>query len=109
MMNQPIEQPDGKAAAALLSAGIGCLVLGTITVLAESIKAFGAAINFYNPAGPLSGKTTIAVLSWLVSWAILAGMWKNRPINIGKVLKATYIMIAVGLLGTFPLFFALFH
>jgi hypothetical protein len=107
MMNQPTEQPDGKAAAALLAAGIGCFILGLATSLSEGIHAVENALNFYNPVGALSGKTSIAILAWLVSWAILASMWKNRPIDVGKVLKATYILIALGLVGTCPLFFNL--
>jgi hypothetical protein len=64
-------------------------------------------LNLYNPVGALTGKTSIAILAWLVSWAILYSMWKNRPLDAAKVLPVTYILIALGLLGTFPLFFDL--
>jgi len=107
MMNQATEQPNGLAAAALLAAGIGCFVMGLITSLSEAIKAFGDALNWYNPVGALTGKTLIAILAWGVAWAILAGMWKNRPMDMGKKLKTTYILIGLGLLGTFPEFFDL--
>jgi hypothetical protein len=106
-MNKPTEQPNGKAAAALLAAGIGSFFLGLMTSLSEGIHAVENALNFYNPVGALSGKTSIAILAWLVSWAILAGMWKDRPVDIGKVFKVTYILIALGLVATFPLFFGL--
>jgi peptidoglycan biosynthesis protein MviN/MurJ (putative lipid II flippase) len=107
MMNPATEQPNGLAAAALLAAGIGSFFLGFMTSLSEGIHSVETALNWYNPTGALTGKTIIAILAWWVSWAILAAIWKNRTIGIGKVLTATYILIALGLLGTFPLFFDL--
>ncbi len=107
MMNPATEPHDGKAAAALLAAGIGSFSLGVMTSLSEGIHAVENALNFYNPVGALTGKTIIAILVWLVSWAILKGVWKDRPMDAAKVLPVTYILIILGLLGTFPPFFDL--
>ena len=96
------------AAAAILASGIGSLALGVFTTLAQAIVSVGNALNLYNPVGPLSGKTTVAVGIWLVAWAVFHQLWKERQVNFIQVYMATLIMIALGLLGTFPLFFEMF-
>lgn len=107
MVDQQSELNNGPAAAAILAAGIGGFFLGLITSLAEAIKAVENVLNFYNPVGPLTGKTWVAIALWLVAWAVLGSQWRNRTVDFGKVYKITLILIALGLLGTFPLFFNL--
>lgn len=99
---------NGPAAAAILASGIGSFALGLFTTLAQAITAVRSALNLYDPAGPLSGKTTVAVVIWLVAWAVFHQLWKDRHVNFTKVYIATLIMVALGLLGTFPLFFEAF-
>lgn len=99
---------NGLAAAAILASGIGSLVLGLFTTLAQAIPAISRALNLYDPVGPLSGKTTVAIVIWLVAWAVFHQLWKERQVNFNKVYIATLIMIALGLLGTFPLFYEAF-
>jgi len=108
MMNQKSETTNGLITAAMLAAGIGCFFLGLNTSLAQGSKAIGNMLNFYNPVGPLGGKTIVAIVLWLVSWAILASKWRDREVDFGKVYNITLILVALGLLGTFPLFFDLF-
>jgi len=96
------------AAAALLAGGIGSVALGLLTVLAEASEPIRLALRFYAPAGPLSGKTTVAVLVWLASWAILRGVWNKKEVDFGKVANLAFILLALGLIGTFPPFFLLF-
>ena len=105
MMNQQSEVKNGLIAAAMLAAGIGCFFLGVFTDLSESNKAIEGILSFSKPVGALSGKTIIAILFWWVSWAILACKWKDQEINFGKVYKGTLILVALGILMTFPLFF----
>lgn len=100
--------PNGPAAAAFVAAGVGSLALGLLTTLASASAAFGSAIVLYAPAGPLSGKTTIAVVCWLAAWSVLHMMWRARSLDFGRVSWWTYGLIALGLLGTFPPFFELF-
>lgn len=99
---------NGPAAAAVLAAGIGTVALGLLTTLAEAIGPLKQALNFYDPVGPLSGKTTIAVVVWLVAWAVLYGIWRSKNVDFGKVFTAALVLIALGLLGTFPPFYELF-
>ena len=107
MMKQQSETTNGSVAAAMLAAGIGCLVLGLATSLAQGSKAIGNMLNFYDPVGPLGGKTIVAVVVWLVAWGVFAGKWKDQSADFGKVYKVTLILVGLGLLGTFPLFFDL--
>jgi hypothetical protein len=99
---------NGPAAAAILASGIGSFALGLFTTLAQAVITLRNALNLSDPVGPLSGKTTAAVVIWLVAWAAFHGLWKNRQVNFTSVFTVTLVLIGLGLLGTFPLFFELF-
>ena len=107
MVNQQLEN-NGPIVAAMLAAGIGCFVLGLMVSLGQGSKAISDMLNLYNPVGPLGGKTLVAVVVWFVAWGILASKWKDQSVDFGKVYKATLILVGLGLLGSFPLFFDLF-
>lgn len=106
MMTQHSES-NGSIAGAMLAGGIGCFFLGLIISLTEGSKAIGNMLNFYDPVGPLSGKTIVAVVLWLVAWGVLASKWQDQSVDFGKVYKLSLILVGLGLLGTFPLFFGL--
>jgi hypothetical protein len=108
MMNQQSEANNGPVAAAMLAAGIGSFVLGLMICLAQGSKAIGNLLNFYDPVGPLSGKTIVAVVVWLIAWGVLASKWKDRSADFGKLYKVTLILVGLGVLGSFPVFFDLF-
>jgi hypothetical protein len=105
MMNQQLEVKNGLIAAAMLAAGIGCFFVGLMTDLSEASKAIEGILTFSKPVGALSGKTIIALLFWGISWAILASKWKDQEVDFGKVYNITLILVALGILMTFPLFF----
>jgi hypothetical protein len=107
-MQQNNDPTNGPAAAALLAAGIGSLALGLFVILAEASNSVKNALNFYNPVGPLSGKTTGAIIIWILSWMILHSSWKNKQVSFAGVFTISLILIVLGLLGTFPPFFDLF-
>lgn len=107
MMNQQSEN-NGPIVAAMLAAGIGCFVLGLMVSLTQGSKAIMGILNWYDPVGPLIGKTIVALVAWLVSWAILSSKWKHQSVTFGKIYTATLILVALGLLGSFPPFFDLF-
>jgi hypothetical protein len=98
----------GPAAAAFVASGIGCTALGLLTTLAEAVPAVKNLLNWWNPAGPLTGKTGLAVILWIASWVILHLLWRNKPIGISKAFAATLGLIVLGLLGTFPLIYKMF-
>ncbi|HSF29490.1 MAG TPA: YHS domain-containing protein [Candidatus Tectomicrobia bacterium] len=99
---------NGAAAAAVLTVGIGSFVLGLLTTLAAASGSVATVLAFYGPVGPLSGKSTVAVVVWLVAWAVFHKRWKNTQVNFSGVFVATLILIALGVLGTFPPFFEWF-
>ena len=76
---QIIEKPNGPAAAAILAIGVGVFVLGLLAVLSEASSSIHDWLEFSERVGPLSGKTTIAVVAWLVSWlAAAAFLWRRQ-------------------------------
>src|SRR5688500_10838322 len=81
-----IDKPEGPIAAAILAAGLGSLALGILTTLAEANENFKEFLNLYDPVGPLSGKTTGAVIVWLVAWAVLHVAYRNKAVESRKEL-----------------------
>lgn len=106
-LRKPIEHAgastaQGSVAAALVSAGVGCFLLGLTDVLADAIPAMNKLFNIYNPTGALSGETTLAVLLWLGTWFVLERKWSARPPKLGAALGLALVLLALGLVLTFP-------
>ena len=104
----PADKPEGPASAAILAAGAGALSLGILTTLAEASATIKAFLTFYGPVGPLSGKTTLSVVVWLLCWGALHLTFRKREIGGRRVVAASLVLIGLGLVGTFPLFFQAF-
>jgi hypothetical protein len=100
----------GEAAAAFLAGGIGCFVLGLLTTLAEvpALANLKTALTWSVPVGPLSGKTGVAVIAFLVAWAISHFMMKGKEVNLKTYVIVAAVLTALGFLGTFPPFFEAF-
>jgi hypothetical protein len=94
------ELPNGAALAAFLAAGMGAFAMGLVLVLNES--GVFAVPALYGPSGGVSGRTTLAVLAWLVAWAVLHVRWRSRRLAPGRVALATFVLTALGVLATFP-------
>ena len=105
---EDVERPAGPVAAAVLAVGIGAFVLGLLTTLSEASTGVHDFLEFDEEVGPLSGKTIIAVIAYLVSWAVLHGLWRRQDPTLRPILIATVLLIALGILGTFPTFFQAF-
>ena len=95
---------NGPGAAAVLAAGIGATSLGVFAVLGDMWPAFKQLMIFSKPTGPLSGVTTSAVIVWLLAWAVLEWRWKQKTVRMGSVAIVAFVLLAVGLLLTFPPF-----
>lgn len=102
------EKVEGPISAAIIAAGFGAAVLGLLTTLAEASTAVSDGLNWNNAVGPLSGKTTLAVVVWLLAWGVLHTVLRNRPYETVRALVLSLVLIALGILGTFPPFFQLF-
>jgi len=93
---------NGRAGAAILSAGVGALVIGVLAVAADAFKPLGKILTFYKPSGPLSGVSTMAVVLWLATWFVLNRLWRTKAVAIGKVNAVAFLLLALGILLTFP-------
>ena len=97
---------NGAAMAAFLAAGIGAFAMGLFVILNEA--GLFSAPSVYGPAGGVSGRTTFAAVAWLIAWAWLHSRWKSRDLAPRRVSIATLVLIALGLLLTFPPVWTLF-
>jgi hypothetical protein len=102
------DKPEGPIAAAIIAGGIGAAALGVFTTLAEASTGLKDWLAWSDRVGPLSGKTILAVVVWLVSWVILHAALQGRPYETRRALVVALVLIALGVLGTFPTFFQLF-
>jgi hypothetical protein len=98
----------GPAAAAMIAGGTGALVIGLMTTLAEVSAGLKTALTFMKPVGPLSGKTLVGVAVWLITWFLLHTVLKGKDSDLVKAFIVTIILVALGLLLTFPPFFEAF-
>jgi hypothetical protein len=98
----PADPPNGSGAAAVLAAGIGAFALAVIAIAADRVAWVKSAMVFYKPTGPLSGVTTTAMIVWLAVWAVLEGRWRKKEVAIGRIGTVAFVLLALGLLLTFP-------
>jgi hypothetical protein len=102
------DKPEGPIAAAIIAGGVGAAALGVVTTLAEASAGVKDWLQWSDRVGPLSGKTIMAVMVWLVAWAVLHAVLRGRPYETRRALVVSLVLIALGVLGTFPTFFQLF-
>lgn len=107
---QPMTEdlPNGPVAAALVAGGLGAATIGLMTVLAEASTPIKNALNWWNPAGPLTGKTLVGVIVFFASWIVLHLIFRGKNVNFARAATIALILLGLGLLGTFPPFFDLF-
>ncbi|HEY3473484.1 MAG TPA: hypothetical protein VGK56_02680 [Anaerolineales bacterium] len=99
----------GPAAAAMISGAIGTFVIGLLTTGAVIFEGLRQALNWWNPAGPLTGKTGVGVMAWLISWALLNTVWKDKEYDLRRAFLITLIFVTVGVILTFPPVFEAFE
>ena len=100
----------GEAAAAFLAGGIGCFVLGLLVTLTEIPALVGLknGLNWSNPVGPLSGKTGVAIIAFLLAWGVAHFTMRDKDVNLKTYVVVAGVLTALGFLMTFPPFFDLF-
>jgi hypothetical protein len=96
-----LEDGDGHGAAlaAILAAAIGAAALGLLVLLAEA--GVFSAPTLYGPAGGLSGRSTFAVVAWLVAWFVLHRMWSGKAAPRAAYAWAIALVL-FAVLATFP-------
>lgn len=103
-----VGKPEGPVSAAIIAAGAGALTLGVLTTLAEANASIKDWLQWNDAVGPLSGKTGLSVMIWLVIWLVLHLALRRKAFETGRALTVAIVLIALGVVGTFPTFFELF-
>jgi cytochrome c biogenesis factor len=104
------KRPTGEAAAALLAAAIGMLTLALVNQLTAMSDPFNAWVHsvgkLWMPGaqgiGPYSGKETLSLVAWLVSWAILHPVLRTRELPLSRCLVVFLVMVAVATTFIWP-------
>ena len=93
---------DGVAGAAVLASAIGVFITGSLTTLAEISGSLKTALAWSGAVGPLTGKSGVGVIVWLVVWPILHAVWRDKEVNFDALYIVSLVLIALGWLLTFP-------
>lgn len=93
---------NGAAAAAILAAGIGSLILAVLSILADRSTAWKNTLDFYKPTGALSGVSMVTTILWLFVWFVLDRRWKKRNLSLRRVNIVAITLLVLSLLATFP-------
>jgi hypothetical protein len=101
------QKVDGRIAATMIAAGVGCAAFGISVVLAESVSVVKQLLTLSAAVGPLSGKAVVAVVIYPIVWLVLHAALRNSQTKITTVTRWTIVLLAIGLLGTFPPFYGL--
>jgi len=102
-------EPNGGVVAAIVAAGLACAIFGSLVVATAASPAIAKLMTFYWPAGPLTGKSTVAVVAYLVIWPNLHYRLRDRHLDLYKAFLFTLFLVALGLIGTFPPFYQMFE
>ncbi|CCI02034.1 MAG: hypothetical protein ACKPH1_25990 [Microcystis panniformis] len=112
---------SGPAAAAIISAGIGCFLMMVAHHFSDAdhsktVETFLWNLGSWIPGsknpskmwgniGSYTGKETMLLIGWLVSWPILHYLWKDRQIKAKTILFWFFaLMIAATAMSWHPLF-----
>ncbi len=99
-----IEQELG---AAFIAGGVSVTVLGVMTTLAEISQPLRESLVWFNRGGPLGGKTSLAMIAFILSWGILIVLFKKHPLRLNSSFIIALALTAAGILLTFPPIFKL--
>ena len=94
--------PNGPGLGAILAAALGSFTLAVLTVAADKLPHLRTALIFSKPTGPLSGVTTVAIVVWLIVWAVLDRLWSRRTLPAARINTVAFTLLALSLLLTFP-------
>lgn len=100
------KKPTGPAAAAMLSAAIGLLTLGVVHTGTVASTAFRDLVfslgKLWIPGaagiGPYSGKETLMLIGWFLSWVVLHLGLRSRSVSVVKVASISMVLVGIATL-----------
>jgi hypothetical protein len=106
MSTEEVKLPNGAAIAAYLAAAFGLLVLAIVAFASDLSKPFEQMVfgigKLWMPGaagiGPYSGKETLGLLAWLVSWVVLHFALRKRELD-GRLWLIVFL-VAMGVAST---------
>lgn len=109
--------PDAKAVsdaelavgASFIACGIGSATLGLALIGTEVSDGFKELLTINAGVGALSGKSTLAVVAFFVSWIILHYVMRDKNIKLATSFWIGIALTVVGLILTYPPVFLSFH
>ena len=99
-----ISRPSGPAAAVVLAAGLASFALGLLSFLTAASSSVSSALTVSDRVGDLSGVSTAVAVVFFAAWGLLAIKWRHADPPLISVTAVSAILMALGLLGTFPPF-----
>jgi hypothetical protein len=115
VVQHPIEKAEVSVAerevgAAFIASGIGSFALGLAIILTEIPAGAGlkTALTLNTGVGPLSGKTTVSVVAFIVSWVLLHYVFKNKAISLTTSFIITVVLLVLGFIMSYPPVFEAF-
>jgi hypothetical protein len=101
--------PNGAAWAAMLAAAIGGAGFGVLTDMSECSARVSKLLQWYRPAGALSGVAICAMGTWIVVWSALHIRWQGKRLaNERRMMFVTLMLALAAIVTTFPPFYELF-
>lgn len=89
------EVANGPAVAAVLASAFGVFVLGLVTTLAAAVEDFKNWLSWDDTAGPLSGKTSLALAAWIGVWLPLHVLLRKRNVDVRLVSLVSAVLIII--------------
>lgn len=91
-----------SACSKLVASSLGCFSFGLLYLLGNSSPVINHLLGVYPPSGALSGVLLFGSLIFLFSWAALSYLWRRRPPSCSFAVRTALVLLAGGLLLTFP-------
>ena len=99
---QDVRARDGAAAAALLAAVFGILVLAVAIVVAEANEDFAQWLAWDDEVGPLSGKSSLGLIAWAAAWPVLHILLYRRDRVLLAASAISLVLFVAAMVLMFP-------
>ncbi len=86
----------------MLAAAIGIFFLGLLTTLAEANEGFHDWVDWWHRVGPLSGKSSLGIIAWLVSWPVFHLALFRRDNVLPAAIVVSAVLFFIGMVLMFP-------